>query len=40
VSWILDGFETDKHLSGGKRLVCRPYKHTKLPIYRIEKKIW
>lgn len=40
MSWVIDSFETDKHLFGGKRLVWVTYKHTKLSIYKIEKEVW
>lgn len=40
MNWVIDSFETDKHLSGGKRSVWVTYKHTQLSIYKIEKEVW
>lgn len=40
MNWVVASFETDKHLSGGKRSVWVVYKHTTIPIYRTQKEIW
>lgn len=40
MNWITDSFETDKHISGGKRSVWVTYKHNTLSIYKIIKEVW
>lgn len=40
MNWIISSFETDKHLSGGKRSVWVTYKHTKISVYRTQREVW